>query len=78
LLKGYKAINIKSFAQNSLSQIEKLARPRNYDDMIEAASAQELQLVREEGAVSDSIESQSQKKPVKYKTTIKRRTKNSR
>jgi len=68
----------KRFKLPSPSSRTETANPQNYDDMIEASRAQELQLVREDRAASDKIESPSQKKPVKYKTTIKRRTKDSR
>jgi len=56
----------------------KAAKHKNYDDMIEASRAQELQFVREDRTAADKIESHSKKQPVKYKTTIKRRMKNSR
>ena len=51
----------------SLSSRAEAAKPKNYDDMIEASRAQELQFVREDRAASDKSEPQPQKQPVKYK-----------
>ncbi len=55
----------------------KTAKHKNYDD-IENLAVQEFQGVREERASADKIEPQAQKKPIKYKTTAKRRAKNRR
>jgi hypothetical protein len=55
------------FKLPSLSSRTETAKPQNYDDMIEASRAQELQLVREDRASSGKIEPQPQKQPVKYK-----------
>jgi len=68
----------KRFRLPSPSFRTETAKPKNYDDMIEASSAQALQRVREDRTAADKIEPHSKKQPVKYKTTIKRRTKNSR
>lgn len=63
---------------SSLSTKSETAKHKNYDDMIEASRAQELQFVREDRTVSGKIEPHSKKLPLKYKTAIKRRRKNSR
>lgn len=66
----------KFFAPTSPSQREHVVKHKNYDDYYsEAAATRELQLVREDRASSDKTEPPPQKKPVKYKTTAKRRTK---
>jgi len=62
----------------SFSSRTETTKRKNYDDMIEASRAQELQFVREDRTAADKIEPHDKKQPVKYKTAIKRRTKNSR
>jgi len=57
----------KSSISTSLSRTPQTNKPKNYDDMIEASRAQELQLVREDRAAANKIEPQPKKQPVKYK-----------
>lgn len=50
---------------------------KNYDDAIRDSSVREFQGVREAGVSPEKIEPpRSQKPPVKYKTSVKRRAKN--
>ncbi len=67
----------KPFVQNALSRIQKPAQPRSYDDIVDSTRS-ELQLIREDRASLNKTELPSSKKHVKYKTAIKRRSKNSR
>jgi len=57
----------KPSTSTSLSRAPQTAKPKNYDDMIEASRAPELQCVREDCSSSDKSEPQPQKQPVKYK-----------
>jgi hypothetical protein len=66
----------KSFIVSSHSSQSKTVKHKNYDDYIEDSAAPELHLVREARTSANKIKPPSQKKPVKYKTTAKRRTKN--
>jgi len=68
----------KSFNLPSHSSPSETVKHKNYDDFIEDSSAPELHLVREERTFSDKIESQPQKKLVKYKTAAKPGKTNSR
>lgn len=68
----------RSFKSSSHSSPSETPKYMHDDDYIEDSTGRELQTLREDRTSSDNIEPPSQKKSVKYKTTIKRRTKNSR